>query len=207
MMPLDGAARAGLGCANRSAPGHGWLGGAGPRPDWGGDRSEFPGRPHRKAVSRRHGLLITDRWIKQTADVETPKRLLDRDDLDSFRRRAGRGWKNPDNVWSYNVGLARRRGVRVDVATNPADIADFATLYHTVADSKGLVVPGRAAQWGAQAFPPQDSRGKTRNLLRIVPFRPQFIFSHFIAMMRPRTWWGGSARMSSSVLVIAFTND
>jgi hypothetical protein len=26
-------------------------------------------------------------------------------------------------------------------------------------------------------------------------------------MIRPRTWWGGSARMTSSVLVIAFTND
>ena len=62
------------------------VGRAGPRPDWGGDGSEFPGGPHRKAVSRRHGLLITDRWMKQTVDVETPKRLLDRDDLDSFKR-------------------------------------------------------------------------------------------------------------------------
>jgi len=82
------------------------VGRAGRRPDWEGDRSEFPGRPHRKAVSRRHGLLITDRWMKQTVDVETPKRLLDRDDLG----RAGRGWKNLDNIWRYNAGLARRRG-------------------------------------------------------------------------------------------------
>jgi len=52
--------------------------------------------------------------------------------------------------------------VRVDVATNPADIADFATLYHTVADSKGLVVPSCAAQWGAQAFPPPGFEGQNK---------------------------------------------
>jgi hypothetical protein len=51
----------------------------------------------------------------------------------------------------------------VDVATNPADIADFATLYHTVADSKGLVVPGCAAQWSVQAFPPPGFEGQNKN--------------------------------------------
>jgi hypothetical protein len=88
------------------------------------------------------------------------------------------------------------------------DIADFATLYHTVADSKGLLVPGCAGANGARKlFRPQDSKGKTRNLLCICPFPASVIFSHFIAMMRPGTWWGGFARMTSSVLVIAFTND
>ena len=43
-----------------------------------------------------------------------------------------------------------------------ADIADFATLYHTVADSKGLVVPSCAAQWGAQAFPPPGFEGQNK---------------------------------------------
>jgi hypothetical protein len=104
-------------------------------------------------------------------------------------------------------GLRVGEGVRVDVATNPADIADFATLYHTVVDGTGLVIPGCAAQWGAQAFPPPEFEGQNKKPALYLSLSALSYISHFISMMRPRTWWGGSARMTSSVLVIAFTND
>jgi hypothetical protein len=127
---------------------------------------------------RRHGLIITDRWMKQTADVETPKRLLDRDDLDSFKRRAGRGWKNLDNIWRYNVGL--RVGEALEwMSRQILPTSRISPRSTTGGGQQGPCCSGlRGAKWARKLFRPQDSKGKTRNLLCICPFPASvYIFS------------------------------
>ena len=152
------------------------VGRAGRRPDWGGDGSEFPGRPHRKAVSRRHGLLITDRWMKQTADVETPKRLLDRDDLDSFKRRrdaVGRISPTSGAIMSgLCVGEALEWMSRQILPTSRISPRST-TRWRT---ARALLFRVARRNGARKLFRPQNSKGKTRNLLCICPFPPSVIF-------------------------------
>ena len=66
----------------------------------------------------------------------------------------------------------------MDVATNPADIADFATLYHRWRTARALLFRVARRNGACKLFRPQDSKGKTRNLLCICPFPASvYIFS------------------------------
>jgi len=96
---------------------------------------------------RREGmvLLITDRWAEQPLDSQRRNASAVRTIWLDLSRGREAIWKNLDNVWRYNVGLARRRGVTVDVASNPDEIAGFASLCNTVAKTKGFILPGSAA--------------------------------------------------------------
>ena len=183
------------------------VGWAGPRPDWGGDGSEFPGGPHRKAVSRRHGLLITDRWMKQTADVETPKRLLDRDDLDSFKRRrdaVGRISPTSGAIMSgLCVGEALEWMSRQILPTSRISPRST-TRWRT---ARALLFRVARRNGGASFSAPRIRRAKQETCSVFVRFRPQFIFSHCYSDDETQDVVGRLCAHDLGVLVIAFTND